>query len=92
MNATQLADIPDDLAAEAAQVPGLSTRLFSFLRAEVSMHRKRQSRYSAQVREIAQQAKAEAERMKAAGVTPKEACAEFVKMYVELMDKLAAKP
>ena len=35
MNAFQLAEIPDELAAEAAQVPGLSKRLLNFLRAEV---------------------------------------------------------
>jgi hypothetical protein len=92
MNATSLIEIPDDLAAEAAQVPGLSARLIGFLQAEVSQHRKQQRPHRAQAIEIVKQAKAEAEQMKAAGVTPAEARSEFVKMYVEMIEKLADKP
>ncbi len=46
-----------DLAAKAAEVPGLSTRLLLFIRQEVALHEKRQSRYSAQAKEIRRQAK-----------------------------------
>ena len=89
MNAITLIDIPDDLAAEAAEVPGLRERLVCFLRAEVSLHRRRQSRHSAQAREIVQQAKAE---VAAVGPLTEEAKAkarqEFVLFYEELMKKL----
>ena len=92
MNALQLVEIPDDLAAEAVQVPGLPERLLSFLRAEVLLHQRRQGRYSAQAREIAQRAMAEAEQMKAGGVTPEQAKSEFGKLYAEISDQIAAKP
>lgn len=90
MSITQLADIPDDLAAEAAQVPGIHTRLISFLRAEIAQNRRRQNQHSEQVREIVKQAHAEAEKLKAAGMTPKEARAEFSALHKQVMDQIAA--
>ncbi len=85
MSITQLADIPDDLAAEAAQVPGIHTRLISFLRAEIAQNRRRQSQHSEQVREIVRQSHAEAEKLKAAGMTPEQAWAEFSAPHKEVI-------
>ena len=92
MTALHLVEIPDDLAAEAAQVPGIRERLLSFIRAEVSMHRKRQSRHSAQAREIVRRAKEQAEQMKASGVTPEQARAEFARLHSEIMEQVSAEP
>jgi len=83
----QLVDIPDDLAAEAAQVPGIHVRLLSFLRAEIAQNRRRQR----QVREVVRQAHAEAEKLKAAGMTPEQARAEFSALHQEVMEQIAAK-
>lgn len=91
-SAAYLTDIPEDLAAEAAQVPGLSKRLASFLRAEVLQHRRRQSRYSLQTTQIAAQAEQQAALLIAAGTTPEQARAEFARQYAELMKDLAPEP
>lgn len=91
MSITELADIPEDLAAEAAQVPGINTRLRFFLRAEISQHKKRQRQHSEQAKEVVRQAHAEAERLRAAGVTPEQARAEFTTLYQEMMDQIAEK-
>lgn len=92
MNVNQLVEIPDDLAAEAAQVEGIGARLLCFLRAEVSQNRKRQSRHSAEAREIVRRAREEAGKMRAAGVTPEQARAEFATLYTEIIDQISAKP
>lgn len=88
MNVNQLVEIPDDLAAEAAQVEGIGARLLCFLRAEVSQNRKRQSLHSAEAREIVRRAREEAEQMRAAGVTREEAMASFEKNYLEILKQL----
>ena len=92
MNAQHLVEIPADLAAEAAEVPGIRDRLLSFIRAEVSLHRKRQSRYSVEARDIVQRAREDAEQMKKSGVTPEQAKADFVKLHSEIMDQISARP
>lgn len=91
MSIHQLVDIPDDLAAEAAQVPGIHVRLLSFLRAEIAQNRKRQRQHSEQAREIVRLAHAEAENLKAAGMTPEQARAEFSALHQEVMDQISAK-
>ncbi len=91
MSIHQLVDIPDDLAAEAAQVPGIHVRLLSFLRAEIAQNRRRQRQHSEQAREVVRQAHAEAEKLKAAGVTPDQARAEFLALYKEVVAQIAAK-
>lgn len=90
MSIHQLADIPDDLAAEATQVPGIQVRLVSFLRAEIAQNRRRQRQHSEQAREMARKGHAEAEKLKAAGVTPDQARAEFSAFHQEVMAQLAA--
>lgn len=92
MSIHQLVDIPDDLAAEAAQVPGLRVRLLSFLRSEIAQNRRRQRQHSEQAREVVRQVHAEAEQLKAAGVMPDQARAEFSVLYKEVMDQIGAKP
>ncbi len=92
INAHQLAEIPDDLAAEAAQVPGLPKRLLSFLRAEVSQHRRRQSRYSSEAQQLAQASSEQSCALKAAGMKPDEGRAQFAKLYTEVMDDIPGKP
>ncbi|HBJ82786.1 MAG TPA: hypothetical protein DDZ88_02705 [Verrucomicrobiales bacterium] len=91
-NILQLAEIPDDLAAEAAQVPGLPVRLVSFIRAEVSQHNRRKARKSMEARKLVEQAMAEAEEMKKSGVTVEQARKDFARVYEEIMSKIEEKP
>jgi hypothetical protein len=58
MNASVLPELPPDLAARAAAVPGLSFRLLHFIRQEVALYERRQSRYSPHAKEIVRQATA----------------------------------
>lgn len=92
MSIAEIADIPADLAEEAARVPGIGVRLVSFLRAEIAQNQKRLRRHSQEARELVEQAKAEAEKLKAAGMTPEQARADFVIHYKEVMDQITAKP
>ena len=87
-NALHLAEIPDELAAEAAQVPGLPKRLLNFLRAEVSQHRRRQSRYSPEAQQIAQASAEQAAALQAARMKPADARAEFASLYSEVINGL----
>lgn len=89
MNVAPFMDIPDDLIADAAQVPGLRLRLMSFLRAEVTLHRKRQSLHSLQAREIVRQAREEVAEMPP--LTDDEKAkerVEFIAFYEKLMTQL----
>lgn len=89
MNAAPFTDIPDDLIADAAQVPGLRIRLMSFLRAEVTQHRKRQNMHSLQAREIVRQAREEVAKMEPLTEDEKaQAKKEFVVFYERLMNQL----
>ena len=90
MSIHQLVDIPDDLAAEAAQVPGIHTRLISFLRAEIAQNRRRQRQHSEHAQDLVRQAHAEAEKLKAAGMTPEQARAEFSALHQEVMNQISA--
>ncbi|WP_395742716.1 hypothetical protein [Prosthecobacter sp.] len=90
MSIHQLAEIPDDLAAEAAQVPGIHMRLISFLRAEIAQNRRRQHQHSEQAREVVKKARAEAEKLRAAGMTPEQARAEFSELHQKVVDQIAA--
>ena len=88
VNALQIAEIPDELAAEAAQVPGLPKRLLHFLRAEVAQHQRRQSRYSAEAQQLTHTSAAQAEALVSAGMTPEMARAQFAKLYGEVMNDI----
>jgi hypothetical protein len=85
-------ELPDDLAIAAAEIPGLKERLVSFIRAEVSVHRRKQSKRSPAVLEVVKRAREKAEQMRAEGVTPEQARTGFVKHYMEMQDQTAEKP
>lgn len=88
MKLSSLVDIPDDLAAEAAQVEGLPDRLIFWLRAEVTQDKKRKSRHSAEAREIVKRAM---ERAKDHPMTEAEkaaARAGFVERYETMIANL----
>lgn len=85
----EIADLPEDLVAEAAQVPGLRLRLMSFLRAEVTQHRKRQSHHSAQARDIVRQAREEVTGQEPLSATEQAmAREEFARFYEQLVSQL----
>lgn len=92
MTAFPQIEIPDELALEAEAVPGLRERLLCFLRAEISLHKRRQSKRSPEVLEIVKRARERAAEMRGTGVTPEQARADFLQHSVEMMDHLAEKP
>jgi predicted nucleic acid-binding Zn-ribbon protein len=88
MSIAEIADIPADLAEEAARVPGIGVRLVSFLRAEIAQHQKRLRRHSQEARELVEQAKAEAEKLKAEGITREQVMESFEKNYFDILKQL----
>ncbi len=88
MSIAEIADIPADLAEEAAQVPGIGVRLVSFLRAEIAQNQKRLRRHSQEARELVEQAKAEAEKFKAEGITREQVMESFEKNYFDILKQL----
>lgn len=92
MSAFALPELPPDLAAKAAEVPGLDVRLLMFIRQEVALYERRQSRYSAEAREILKQAKADAAAEKDSGVPFEERRAEFLKLYESILNRIPATP
>jgi len=91
MNASVLPELPPELAAKAAEVPGLADRLLLFIRQEVVLHERRQGRYSAQARELLRQAKDRAAEMKAAGVTREQGREDFLKLYNRIIDQISSR-
>jgi predicted nucleic acid-binding Zn-ribbon protein len=85
MSIAEIADIPADLAEEAARVPGIGVRLVSFLRAEIAQNQKRLRRHSQEARELVEQAKAEAEKLKAEGITREQVMESFEKNYFDIL-------
>jgi len=92
MSAFVIPELPPDLAAKAAEVPGLDVRLLMFIRQEVSLHEKRQSRYSAEAREILRQAKEDAAAEKDSDVPVEERRAEFLKLYESILNRIPTDP
>jgi predicted nucleic acid-binding Zn-ribbon protein len=88
MSIAEIADIPADLAEEAARVPGIGVRLVSFLRAEIAQNQKRLRRHSQEARELVEQAKAEAEKLKADGITREQVMESFEKNYFDILKQL----
>ncbi len=86
MTTFALPELPPDLAARAAEVPGLDVRLLMFIRQEVALHERRQSRYSAEAKEIVRQAKARAGELKQEGLTPERSREEFRELYKSLIE------
>jgi len=82
MSIAEIADIPADLAEEAARVPGIG------LRAEIAQNQKRLRRHSQEARELVEQAKAEAEKLKAEGITREQVMESFEKNYFDILKQL----
>ncbi len=92
MSAFVIPELPPALAAKAAEVPGLDVRLLMFIRQEVSLHEKRQSRYRAEAKGTVRQAKARAEELKQQGLTPERSREEFLELYKTLIEGLPPAP
>jgi hypothetical protein len=92
MTAFPIIELPDDLASAAAEVPDLQKRLVHFIRAEVSLHRRKQRKRSPEVVHAVKKAMEMAGQMQAAGFKPEQARAEFVTEYIDMMESLSNKP
>lgn len=82
-------DLPPDLAAKAAEIPGLLIRLRLFIRAEITQHEKRERRHSAEARALVDRAYQRAEELKAAGVTAEQARAGFAETYERVLHQIS---
>lgn len=85
MSITSLVDIPEDLAAEAAQVEGLPQRLIFWLRAEITQDKKRKSRHSAQAKEIVSRARERAQKEPMTEEEKEAARSTFVERYEQML-------
>ena len=85
MNASVLPELPPELAVKAAEVPGLADRLLLFIRQEVALHERRQSRFSAQARELLRQAKERADEHPMTEAEKEEARRTFAQRYEHLI-------
>jgi hypothetical protein len=89
MTAFPTIELPDDLALAAAEVPGLNERLVRFIRAEVSIHRKKQRKRSPEVLEAIKKAQEEvAARGPLSEEEKAQAKKDFVAFYEELVTQL----
>lgn len=82
-------DLPPDLAAKAAEIPGLLVRLRLFIRAEITQHEKRQRRHSAEARALVDRAFQRADEMKVTGVTSGQARTGFAETYEKVMQQIS---
>ncbi len=78
--------IPEDIAARAEAVPGLTERVVNFIRMEVAQHEERQRRFSPETLALVERARLTAERRKAEGFNRKAAMAEFEERYLRLTE------
>lgn len=81
MSVTLSIDLPEDLAAQAAQLEGLPQRLASWLRAEVSLDTQKRSPHHAVAKEIVQHAMERAARSPMTETEKEAARATFVDRY-----------
>jgi hypothetical protein len=87
----QLAQIPDELAAEAAKVPGLPQRIIGFIIAEVAKHSDGKVTRSDVVERICREAEEEAEALRKSGFSPQRAREEFHELYLEIQKELESR-
>lgn len=78
--------IPDDIAARAEAVPGLSERVVNYIRMEVARHEERQRRFSPETLALVERARQTAEVRRAEGYNREAAMAGFEERYRRLTE------
>ncbi len=87
-NPPDLLELPADLLAKAAEVPGLPERLLRFIRLEVAMDERRRQRRSPEVLALMQRARERAAKRQAAGIERAEAMRDFHANYTAIVEAL----
>ncbi len=87
-NLPDLAHLPADLLAKAAEVPGLPERLLRFIRLEVAMDEQRRQRHSPQALALLEKARERVAKRQAAGIERSEAMREFHANYAAIVEAL----
>ena len=85
---TMTFDIPSDVQAGVADIPGLDQRVAMFLRHEAQLEAVRKQRHSAQARGIVQRALQQAEADQAAGFDWDASFEELQKRHQDITAKL----
>ncbi len=73
--------LPPDVEQRVRAIPNLDKRIVAFLRDQADWEEWRQRRYSAKARAIATESLAEADALKAQGVSREEMFREFFEVY-----------
>lgn len=76
-----IVELPPDVEQRVRDIPDLNQRIAAFLRDQADWEDWRQRRYSAKAQTIASEALAEAETLKAQGVSREETFRDFFKVY-----------
>jgi hypothetical protein len=85
---TMTFDIPADVQAGVADIPGLDTRVAMYLRHEAQLEAVRRQRHSAEARGIVQRALQKADADRAAGFEWDASFAELQKLHQDITSKL----
>jgi len=81
-------ELPPDLEARVRVIPDLDKRVVQFLRTQTALEEWRNRRYSPEAREAAARAIAEAERLRASGMTREEAFEQLRSAHDEISKHL----
>lgn len=81
-------ELPPDLEKQVREIPDVRERVVSFLRGQVEYENWRRQRGSEKARRIVSEGLAEAERLKAGGVSREEMFRRFFAVHDEITRKL----
>lgn len=81
-------EIPAEIESAALSIPDLNARLLTFVRHQVDLERWRNNRYSSKAQQLVAQGLAEAEQLKAAGISREEALELFEGVHNRISDQL----
>ena len=81
-------ELPPDLDERVRVIPDLDKRVVQFLRTQTDLEEWRNRHYSPEAREVASRAIAEAERLRAAGMTREEAFEQLLGLHEKITKQL----
>ena len=82
-------ELPPDLDQDVKQIPDVQERVIAFLRDQADYEKWRKARYSDEARQILEESKADAERMRAEGVPREEVFRQFFEAYDRITRQIA---
>ena len=82
-------ELPPELDQDVKQIPDVQERVIEFLRDQADYEKWRRARYSDEARQILEESKADAERMRAEGVPREEVFRQFFEAYDRITRQIA---